>query len=234
MTLATITPGILNVGSALPDPPFEFAEAGAPTGFDVELMQAVCARLGLTWRLVPFAGQDFNAIFDGLGSAWDCVASGTTITAQRQTVADFCEAYVESGQSLVCNVARTPHIRSVDDLAGMVIAVQSGNTSEPVAERLKADGRVADIRIYAYHDISRMLDDLEAGVIGAVMKLAPVMHWLTRGRPDLRVVQERITDEKLAVSVPRGHDALRRAIDDAQGQLKSSGELDRLIGKWLR
>lgn len=47
----------------------------------------------------------------------------------------------------------------------------------PVALQLKADGRVADVRVYAYRDIGTMLDDLDAGRIAAVMKLAPVMRW---------------------------------------------------------
>jgi hypothetical protein len=38
-----------------------------------------------------------------------------------------------------------------------------------------------------------MLDDLQSGTIGAVMKLAPVMRWLIRNRPALRVAQEGIT-----------------------------------------
>jgi polar amino acid transport system substrate-binding protein len=235
VAILTNTPGILRVASALPDPPFELMEGGTPTGFDVDLMQAICRELGVEWRLVRYTGSDFNRIFDGLAnSSWDCVASGTTITPERQKVAVFCAPYIESGQSLVCNVEKTPHVRTVDDLRGMIIAVQHGNTSEPVAHRLKAEGRVADVRTYAYRDIDKMLDDLEAGRIGAVMKLAPVMHWLTRSRPALRVVQEKITDEKLGVAVGLGNDVLRQAIDDAQERLRARGTLDQMVRKWLK
>lgn len=231
----TREPGVLSVGSALPDPPFELTVDGAPRGFDVEWMQAVCGELGLAYRLDHYQGIDFNGIFDGLAKgAWDCVASGATITPEREALAAFCAPYVESGQSLVCNVEATPGVRSIDDLRGLVIGVQDGNTSQPVAERLKAEGRVADVRVYAYHDIGRMLDDLEAGTIGAAMKLAPVMRWLVRARPRLRVVEERITDETLAVAVAPGNGALRQAIDAAQARLKARGELDRLETKWLR
>ena len=103
-----------------------------------------------------------------------------------------------------------------------------------MAHRLKVQGRVADVRTYAYHDIGAMLDDLEAGTIGAVMKLAPVMHWLIRNRPTLRVVQEGITDEKLGVAVALGNDPLRQAIDQTQAQLRDRGVLERLTRKWLR
>ena len=234
MSVSTITPGVLCVGSAFPDPPFEFIESGKPNGFDVELMQAIASELGLQWRLDRYTGPDFNGIFGGLADRrWDCVASGATITPERELLAAFCEPYIRSGQSLVVNIEATPHVRSIDDLTGMVIGVQHGNTSEPVAHRLKEERKVADVRTYPYHDIGLMLDDLAAGAIGAVMKLAPVMHWFTRSRPTLRVVQERITDEKLGVSVRRGNETLRAAINGAQARLETSGVLPHLVDKWL-
>lgn len=53
MGVSTIIPGVLCVGSALPDPPFEFMDGDKPRGFDVELMQAIAAELDLAWRLIP-------------------------------------------------------------------------------------------------------------------------------------------------------------------------------------
>ena len=235
MTASTVVPGQLSVGAALPDPPFDFMDGGEPSGFVMELMRGVAAELGLTWRLVPYRGADFNGIFESLAAGmFDCVASGTTITPERQRLAAFCAPYAVSGQSLVCNIEATPHVRSIDDLRGMTIGVQQGNTSEPVAQRLKAEGRVAEVRIYAYHDIGLMLDDLVAGAIGAAMKLAPVMRWLTRERPSLRVVQEGITTEKLGVCVRLGDDPLRRAINAAQTRLQNKGALPQLVNKWLQ
>jgi ABC-type amino acid transport substrate-binding protein len=234
MSVSTITPGVLSVGSALPDPPFEFLDGGSPRGFDIDLMQAIAVELGLKWRLGPYSGSDFNGIFEGLGTTFDCVASGATITPERERAAAFCAPYIRSGQSLVCNIEATPQVRSIDDLRGMVLGVQHGNTSEPVARRLKAEGRIADVRTYAYHDIGTMLDDLDAGKIGGIMKLAPVMHWLTRNRPHLRVVQEGITDERLGVAVSKDNEPLRRAIDVAQACLRDNGTLPRLVKTWLQ
>jgi polar amino acid transport system substrate-binding protein len=230
----TVTPGILRVGAALPDPPFEFVSSGKDCGFDIELMQAVAAELKLEWRLVVYQGTDFNDIFDGLADGrMDCIASGATVTPDRESKALFCEPYIHSGQSLVCNVEATPQLRSIDDLQGLVLAVQDGNTSQPVAERLKAEGRVGDVRVYAYHDIAKMLDDLDAGRIAAVMKLAPVMHWFVKDRPRLRVVQEGITHEDLAIATGLANDPLRQAIDAAQARLRNNGTLPRLIEKWI-
>ena len=234
MAVPTVTPGVLRVGSAIPDPPFELMRDGAPTGLDIELMKAIAGELGLAWKPCRYTGADFEGVYDGLDhGAWDCVASGATITPAREAKADFCTPYLVSGQSLVCNVERTPDLHSIDDLKGRVIAVQRGNTSEPVVERLKAQGMVGDVRLYPYDGIVTMLNDLEAGKIAAIMKLAPVMHWLTRDRPHLRVVEEKITVERIAVSVRRGNDALRQAIERAQQNLVTNGTLASFVKTWV-
>ena len=233
--LPTIVPGQLSVASAFPDPPFEVVLDGVDTGLDVDLMETVCTRLGLRRTLVRYTGRDFDRIFDGLGSrAYDAVVSGTTITAERAKVALFSDPYLESGQSLVVNVERSPHVKSTDDLEGEVVGIQVGNTSDIVARELKARGAIADIRYYPYGGIEDALADLSAGRIGAFIKLLPVMTWLTRGRPELAVVQEIPTHERIGVAVAPDNAPLCRAINRVLADLREAGELDRLTDRWLR
>jgi polar amino acid transport system substrate-binding protein len=224
----------LKVGAALPDPPFEFVGQDGPAGFDIALMQRIAGKLGRTWQLVRYDGADFNGIFAGLDSgAYDCIASGTTITPGRAERADFCAPYALSGQSLVVDATRHPRVRGVDDLEGLVIGVQHGNTSEPVADKLVAEHRAARVRVYAYHAIEQALDDLSSGGCDAFMKLAPVTAWLVRDRPRLKVVQVGITAEQLGICVRTGNTALRAAIDKAQAELVADGTLATLIAQWL-
>ena len=233
VTGLTVEPGLLRVAAAFPDPPFD-VPGEPPSGFDVELTQAVARELGLRWRLVRYEGDGFEGIFEGLADGrWDAVASGATITGQRQRSALFCRPYLRSGQSLVASPGRRPGLRSTGDLVGRSLGVQRGNTSEPVARRLLAEGRVGSVETYAYHDILSALADLEAGRLDAFMKLEPVMRWLVRDRPKLAVVQTGITDERLAISVRPGNTALAQAIDDAQAQLAERGVLAELGRRWL-
>jgi len=225
---------ILKVGAALPDPPFELMEDGKPAGFDIALMQLIAARIGRNWQLAPYEGSDFNGIFAGLESgAYDCVASGATITPERRKVAEFCNPYVVSGQSLVVDPQRHPNVRSIADLRGLVIGVQQGNTSQPVANRLVAEGKAARVKVYAYSEIEQALADLSSGGCDVFMKLAPVTSWLVRSRPMLRVVQTGITRELLGVCVRRGNHPLRDAINQAQHALLQDGTLPRLVTQWL-
>jgi polar amino acid transport system substrate-binding protein len=224
----------LRVGAALPDPPFELMAADGPAGFDVVLMQRIAALLGRAWQLVPYTGADFNGIFAGLDAGtYDCIASGTTITAEREQVADFCAPYVVSGQALVVDVARHPQVHGTADLRGLVVGVQQGNTSQPVADRLVAEGRAGRVRVYPYDAIEKALDDLSSGGCDVFMKLGPVLEWFVRDRPRLKVVQTGITQERLAICVRRGNSSLRESIDTAKAALGKNGTLQALADEWL-
>ncbi len=225
----------LRVGAALPDPPFELAADAGPVGFDPEMMREVARRLGRGFELVRYTGGDFDGIFAGLNDgAYDVVASGTTVTDHRSSLAHFCRPYVRSGQSLVAATDRTPEINSTDDLRGCVLGVQRGNTSEPVAVALEQAGRLGAVRRYDYDAITAALDDLEAGRIDGFMKLEPVTRWLVRDRPQLQVVQSGITQEELAVAVRRGDTTLATQIDETLDGLRADGTLTKLGQRWLR
>jgi polar amino acid transport system substrate-binding protein len=225
---------VLRVGAALPDPPFEFNAKDGPAGFDIMLMQRIAGMIGREWQLVPFKGTNFNGVFAGLDDgSYDCIASGTTITPERSKVADFCPPYAVSGQSLVVDVSRHPNVHGIGDLKGLVIGVQEGNTSQPVADRLVAEHRAARVRVYAYDEIEKALDDLSTGGCDAFMKLAPVTAWFVRDRPKLKVVQTGITVERLGICVRKGNAALHDGISKAQAALAADGTLAALIKQWL-
>ena len=224
----------MRVGAALPDPPFEFMTKNGPAGFDIILMKRIAEILGRQWQLVPYKGSDFNGIFAGLDDGrYDCVASGTTVTPRRQKLADFCAPHAISGQSLVVDVGHQPSVHGIADLNGLVIGVQQGNTSQAVADSLVTEHRAAGVRVYAYDQIEKALDDLTSGGCDAFMKLAPVTAWFARDRPTLRVVETGITVEHLGICVRKGNTQLRTAISQAQAKLRADGSLAALIKHWL-
>ena len=92
----TLQPGTLIVVSAYPDPPFDLMQNGSATGFDIELMRAICAQLGLKLQPKPYTGDDFNRIFESITErTCDAVISGTTITPERSGIVRFSDPYLE-------------------------------------------------------------------------------------------------------------------------------------------
>lgn len=221
----------LKVGAAFPDPPFN----GMPddTGLDIDLMTAIAEKIGATVEFIAYEGVDFNGIFDGLGSAYECVTAGTTVTPDREKKATFVPPYLISGQSLAVDTRRLPHVTSIDDLEGLTIGVQQGNTSQPIAERLVADGKADAVRVYDYGSIRSALADLTTGGCDAFMKLAPVLTELVKPIPGVQVVQCGISVENIAIAVALGDQTLLSRLTVAQAELEEDGTLQRIRGKWL-
>jgi polar amino acid transport system substrate-binding protein len=230
----TLTPGTLVVASAYPDPPFDLIENGSASGFDIELMRAICAQLGLAMQPVRYSGDDFNGIFDGLAKgSYDAVISGTTITPERSAVVLFSQPYLEFNQGVAVNRRSTPNVSSLGNLRGLTAGIQSGNTSDFVAKRLLAEGTIAGIKYYPYHGITTALDDLEAGGIGLVIKLFPVISWLVKDRAQLSVVLEVPTHEKLGIAFTKQNQPLCEVVNRALATLRDNGEFARLQARWF-
>jgi ABC-type amino acid transport substrate-binding protein len=222
----------LRVGAAFPDPPFN----GMPenTGLDIDLMTALAGALGATVQFIPYEGADFNGIFDALkDGAFDCVAAGTTVTREREKKATFLPPYLISGQSLAVDTGRLPRVRSIDDLDGLTIGVQQGNTSGPIAERLVAEGKAAAVRVYDYGSIRAALTDLSTGGCDCFMKLAPVLTELVKPLTGVEVVQRGISVEDIAIAVAPGDQALLGRLSVAQAELEEDGTLQQIRRKWL-
>jgi polar amino acid transport system substrate-binding protein len=230
----TLTPGTLIVASAYPDPPFDVVKDGSSSGFDIELMRAICAQLGLALQPVRYSGADFNGIFDGLAKGTcDAVISGTTITPERAAVVLFSQPYLEFNQGVAMNRRSTPNVASLGDLRCLTAGIQSGNTSDFVAKRLLAEGTIAGIKYYPYHGIATALDDLEAGRIGLVIKLFPVISWLVKDRPKLAVALEVPTHEKLGIAFAKQNQPLCEPVNRGLVTLRDNGEFARLQARWF-
>jgi ABC-type amino acid transport substrate-binding protein len=230
----TLNPRILVVASAYPDPPFDFMENGVRSGFDVQLMQEICAKIGLNLRTKRYTGADFNGIFDGLlNRTYDAVISGTTITPERSAIALFSQPYLEFNQGVAVNRRLMPRLSSPVDLQGLTAGIQSGNTSDIVAKRWLAEGTIANIRYYPYDGIVTALNDLKAGRIGLFIKLFPVISWLIKSDPDVAVAMQVPTHEKLGIAFAKDNVTLCNAVDGALEALRINGKFAQMKAKWI-
>lgn len=101
---ALITAGKIVVGSDTAFPPFENVEGGETVGFDVDLVNAIAEKLGLT---AEFKSYKFDALITGVqaGTEFDMIASAMTITDERKQSVDFSDPYINSNQSLAVKKA---------------------------------------------------------------------------------------------------------------------------------
>jgi polar amino acid transport system substrate-binding protein len=77
------------------------------------------------------------------------------------------------------------------------------------------------------------LDDLEAGRIGLVIKLFPVISWLVKDRAKLAVAFEIPTHERLGIAFAKENATLCEAVNHALAALHANGEFARIEKRWF-
>ncbi|WP_369803677.1 ABC transporter substrate-binding protein [Mycobacterium sp. NAZ190054] len=217
---------------AYPEPPFNAMPGGS--GLDIEVMTALAAAIAEDVEFVAYDGAVFDGIFDHLATGDDdCVIAGTTVTPERAGKVAFLPPYLISGQGLAVDTTRLPHVRSVDDLTGLTVGVQRGNTSEAIAQRLVEDGRAERVRVYDYGSVTTAIADLVAGGCDAVIKLAPALAELVREVPGVELVQRGLSVENIAIAVNPADQQLLARLQVAQAELEDDGTLQRVRRRWL-
>ncbi len=104
-------------------PPFNLFQGAKLTGFEVELGELLAGKMGLAyeWKAI-----DFNGLLTGLQQdRWDIVIASHGITEERARAVTFADPHYCSGGVIV---AIDPAVRTRADLAGRVVAVQTGTT----------------------------------------------------------------------------------------------------------
>ncbi len=216
---STVEEGVLTVGSDIPYPPFEFREGDELTGFDVELMEEIANRLGLSD--VKWVDTSFDTIFTQLaGGRFDAVASATTITDEREEIVNFSDPYYLSQQALTVNTGETPDITSVDDLSsGDVLAVQQGTTGEMWARENVPDG--VDIR--SFPESPDGFTALEAGNVTGVINDEPTALAEIANRSGLEVATTIDTGERYGFPVNPENPSLLEAVNAVLGEMIADG-----------
>ena len=217
--------GALRIGTDATYPPFETAEGGQYSGFDIDLGNAIGREVGVktTW---------INASFDGIFPAlqngtFDAVMSSVTITPERSASMLFSDPYYDSGQLIVVNQDRQG-IAAPDDLKGKSVGVQINTTAQFDLE--KREG----VKVAKYNTIDLALLDLRNRRIDAVVIDAPVAKYMIfQSFRDLKTVGHRFTDEKFGIALAQGSEDLQQEINKALKKIKETGEFDRIHEKWF-
>ena len=225
--------GVLNVGSDNDFPPFEEIKPGAktPDGFDVDLYTEVAKRLGLTAKSTT---TDFDALFTSSvpTGKFDVGVSAITIKESRKQTVDFTIPYFKSDLSLAINTVKTPNIKTVDDLTGLVVGVQKGTTGEACAQYLQKQGKLKDVKSFA--NTGPAIQDLLAGRVAAVINDRPATQgYIDRGAPTLKVVQIIKTQEEYGFAISKNKPDLRKALDDTLTAIMKDGTYATIYKKWF-
>jgi polar amino acid transport system substrate-binding protein len=221
------------VASCLDYAPFEVVKGGNPEGFDIDVTDAIAAKLGVT---VKWLKTDFDTSFTALrGNRFDMIAAAVTATGElgmeRAQIVDFSDYYYNSRQSLTVNTTKTPDITSTDQLmAGDSVGVQKGSTGAAWAkDNLEPKG--VELKLFTSSPDS--FTDLQAGNLTGVINDGPASDKIVVERPGLKVVQYIDTNEKYAFAFSPSNSGLLAAWNAGLKALIAEGEYATIFMKWF-
>lgn len=212
------------------------AEGGAPfifhppdnpdqlVGFEVELAQALCDRLGCTSQFVQY---NWANLIPGLrqGGNYDIIIAALERTPENLAQVAMSRPYFTFGQQLVARTQDT-NIQSLKDLAGRRIGVLASTLSYRLATRQPG------LEVRVYDENVNYFRDLELGRIDAVLTDSPIATVQLKNRPNLRAAGPSFAPAHYAIAVPIGSPELLTRINETLGSLIQDGTLERIYRRY--
>ena len=218
----------LSVGSDTTYPPFELVnQQGKVVGFDVDVVNAICEKVNC---VAEFKTTAWDGIFPALANGeFDMVASGVSITPERDQIVDFTDPYLAVTEAIAVKVEDSD--LTLEDFTGgdLILGAQTGTTNAVTAESLVGRDR---LRLYDNFNtaVQALLNgDVDGVEIDGTSADAFVEQYAGQLTVNIADVE---SGTELGFVVQEG-DSLVDALNAGLAEIKADGTLDELEAKWL-
>ena len=205
--------------------PFNYFQGSTLTGFEVDIGNAIAARMGLKpeWKALGF-----DALLPGLNQhRWDMVLASHGITEERAKAVTFAAPHYCGGGQIV---AKNPAINTAKDLQGKVVAVQTGTTYLQSVQKLPG-----------LKEVKNFPQDTDAR---SALLTGRVDAWVTDRFAARNALQanpagglhagELLFVERVAPAVAKGDTALADAVSQALKAIQDDGSYAKISQKWFK
>lgn len=209
-------------------PPMGFTdEANEIVGFDIDVAQEVCNRLGIELVKQPInwdtKEEDLN-----LGKI-DCIWNGMSINPARAEAMNLSEPYMKNEMIFV--VPGNSEAKSIDDLKGKTVGVQTGSTAQEI---LEAADIYSSITVTPLEDNITLLNQMELGFSDAVFLDSVVANYIiTENNKDYVVLPGNLEAEEYAIGFRKNDQTLRDKVQETLSAMKADGKLGEISTKWF-
>jgi polar amino acid transport system substrate-binding protein len=218
----------VRIGVKVDAPPFSVRRGDYFQGFDIDIAEAVMAKLGIEHiDYVPVTTeQRSDALVTG---TVDVVVASMTQTRYRERRVDFTIPYFQDGQCLL--VRNESPVQTYQDLRGHRIGVEKGSTSSFYIKQVCPDAQVV-----LYPDATALRQALEDGTEDAITSDLLLLIGLRKQAKipsAYRITGQRFTTEPYAMAVPQDQSAWRNALNHALLDLWEDGTWQRIANTWF-
>ncbi len=214
-------------------PPLEFRDPATNklTGFDVELGEAIAAKLGtkITWQETSF-DQMLPSLATG---RVDAILSGMTDLATRHDTATFVD-YLRSGPQFFVQASRAAVFKDMQALCGKRVGA-SRRTSFPkeIAAWSAAHCGNDPIVLVGTEGSADARTQLKQGRIDAAVQGSETLPYIMQQEPNTYVtVGQPIAYQLTGMALPKSETGLQQEIAGALNAMIADGNYGKLLEKW--
>jgi lysine/arginine/ornithine transport system substrate-binding protein len=216
--------------------PFESkSPSGELVGFDIDVGNAVCAKLKTKCTWVE---NSFDGLIPALQARkFDAINSDMTITDKRLAAIDFTDPIYTIPNQLIAKKGSNV-LPTVAGLKGKHVGVLQGSIQETYA---KAKWATAGVDVESYQSQDQIYADLASGRLDAAFQDAEAASKGFLKMPQgagfafagVTVSDEKLLGAGVGFGVRKNDHALKDALNRALKELKADGTIDKLAAKYF-
>lgn len=205
-------------------PPYEYVEGDKIVGIDAEIAALIADKLGMELEIVDVA---FDSIIPGVQSGkYDMGMAGLTVNEERLEKVNFSTSYATGIQAVI--VKDGSDIKSIDDLAGKKIGVQTSTTGD-----IYATGDYGEDAITRYDNGAVAVQALLADKVDCVIIDNEPAKSYVAANEGLKVLDTEYTVEDYAICFAKENTELQEKVNGALEELIKDGSVKKVIEKYI-
>ena len=220
--------GQLVLGMDANFPPMGYTdENGDLVGFDVDMAEEVCKRLGVTLVKQPINWDEKE---DDLNTGRiDCIWNGLSVNSERAESMNLSDSYMFN--ELVFIINDQSSIKSIRELKGCTIGVQTGSSAETA---LQKSDIFNENDVIGTEDNLMLLEKLESGEIDAAFLDSIFAYYsIVKYNKNFFILPGNLGDEELAIGFRKDDSALRNRVQEVINEMAADGTLKSISEKWF-
>lgn len=214
------------IGYTIYEPMNFKADDGTLTGFDTELAEAVCAKLGVTPEFVVIDWD--NKFLELESESIDCIWNGMTITDEVLNNTECSKAYVKNAQVVVMAEDAVAKYADAESMKDLKFAAEAGSAGEAAIKDAGLDGAYTAVAAQTDALLEVKSGSVDACVIDITM--ANAMTGEGTSYADLGYAVE-LTTEEYGIGFKKGSGNAEK-VNAILDELKADGTLDALAEKY--
>ncbi len=205
-------------------PPYEYVEGDKIVGIDAEIAGLIAEKLGMELEIVDVA---FDSIIPGVQSGkYDMGMAGLTVNDERLEKVNFSTSYATGIQAVI--VKDGSDIKSIDDLEGKKIGVQTSTTGD-----IYATDDYGEDAITRYDNGAVAVQALLADKVDCVIIDNEPAKSYVAANEGLKVLDTEYTVEDYAICFAKENTELKDKVDGALKELIADGSVKTVIEKYI-